>query len=277
MHCAPELCRGETAIIFFVHLSPRLSHWLQQTTQDVPVHVLVDGLALWQEFCMHDAPHTKETINITLIFDFAILAFFGPCNVGLFHWRLWRLVSGSYSKIYDLSPVITLSSKFDLVSSCSRMTWHTYTRLLFLLLFEQLRNHFRTDLLPHPQIFRNDCPHPLAVHAKLICNHSNSQAATSMHLLMDKLDIFLGPACGRPTAPGVIVRIPPSLLKPLVALEGPSSRDCVIPIHIVQQSGCFCWSFSKPNKKFQVGSLFGGQSVTAKIAGLNFSQRPMSD
>ena len=152
---------------------------------------------------------SKRAINITLILNLAILVFFGLGDVGLFRWRIWRLVSGSYTKIHGSSPVITLSSKFGSVSSCSRMSWHTCTAALSFL-FQQLWNHFCTDL-SHPQIFPNDSPHPREVHVELICNHSNSQAAISMQLLADKLDIFLGPACVRPPAPGVIFYILPSL------------------------------------------------------------------
>ena len=82
------------------------------------------------------------------------------------------------------------------------------------------------------QIFRNDCPHPLAVHVQLICHHFNSQTAISMYLRADKHDIFLGPACDRSPAPAVSLHIPYTLLRPPVPLEAPSSRYCVISIHI---------------------------------------------
>jgi len=74
---------------------------------------------------------SKKTITITLVLDLAILTFFGLGNVGLFHLRLWRLVFGSYSKIHDSSPVISLSSNIASVSSCSRISWHTCTRRSF--------------------------------------------------------------------------------------------------------------------------------------------------
>ena len=122
---------------------------------------------------------------------------------------------------------------------------------LFLLLFQQLRNHFCTDL-PHPQIFRNDCPHPLAVHFQLIYNHSNNQAAISMHFLADKLDVYLGCTCGRALVPRVIFRILPSLLKPPMPLNSPSSQHCVIPIHILHKSECFCWNFPSRTGNFKL-------------------------
>ena len=120
----------------------------------------------------------------------------------------------------DSSAVITLSNRFGFKLFQDVMT-HLHTPLL-LLLFQQLQNHFCTDL-PHPQIFCNDSPHLLAVHVQLICNHSNSQVVISMHLLTDKLDIFLSPACARPPAPGVIFHILLSLFKPPVPLASPSS------------------------------------------------------
>ena len=74
---------------------------------------------------------SKKAINITLILDLDIPAFFGLGDVGLFHGRLWRFVSGSYSNIHDSSTVITLPSKFGSVSSSSRMSCHTCTRRSF--------------------------------------------------------------------------------------------------------------------------------------------------
>ena len=45
--------------------------------------------------------------------------------------RLWRLVSGSYSKIQDSSPMMALCSKSGSVWRCLRTSWHTSTRHSF--------------------------------------------------------------------------------------------------------------------------------------------------
>ena len=50
-----------------------------------------------------------------LIFDLLILAFFGPGELLVCHSEICRLVSGSYSKIHDSSPVMSCLKKKNLV------------------------------------------------------------------------------------------------------------------------------------------------------------------
>jgi len=74
----------------------------------------------------------------------------------------------------------------------------------------QRKNQHELDFgLGHPRFLQ---PGRRWTLPQLICNHSNSQVVISIHLLANKLDIFLGPACGKPPAPGVIFHILPSLL-----------------------------------------------------------------
>ena len=68
---------------------------------------------------------SKNVINMTLTFNFDGLAFFGLGDVRDFHWQLWCLFSGSYSKIHVSSPVMTLRSKSGSVWRHSMMSWHT--------------------------------------------------------------------------------------------------------------------------------------------------------
>ena len=84
--------------------------------------VLINSLALWQEFCVDNSMDIKKAISITLVLDLNTLAFLGLGDDALFHARLGRLVSGSYSKIHDSSPVTSLFSKLDSVSSCSKIS-----------------------------------------------------------------------------------------------------------------------------------------------------------
>jgi len=46
---------------FFSYICRLFLHWPHQTSLDIPVNVLVDGLALWQEFCVQNVPHIKES------------------------------------------------------------------------------------------------------------------------------------------------------------------------------------------------------------------------
>jgi len=81
-------------------------------------------------------------ISITLVLDLNILAFLGVGDNALLHSRLCRLVNGSYSKIYDSSPVTTLFIKLGSVSSCSKMSRHTCTRRSFCPSFSNLGTIF---------------------------------------------------------------------------------------------------------------------------------------
>jgi len=66
----------------------------------------------------------KKAISITLVLDLNILAFLGLDDNALFHSRLCRLVSGSYSKIHDSLPVTILFEQqvgfsFELIQNVS--------------------------------------------------------------------------------------------------------------------------------------------------------------
>ena len=126
-------------------------HWAHQTSQDVFVDVLINSLALWQEFCVGSSMNIRKS-------DQHHLGFLG--DNALIHSRLCRLVSGLYSKIHDSSPVTTRFSKLGLVSSCSKMSWHTCTRRSFCPSFSNLGIIFTL-------IFSNDPPYPLTIHSQL--------------------------------------------------------------------------------------------------------------
>ena len=68
---------------------------------------------------------------MTLIFDFNFLAFFGHGKCELFHCRLCRMVSGSYSNTHFLSPVMTFHSKFGSIFRRLRMLVQTTMRHAF--------------------------------------------------------------------------------------------------------------------------------------------------
>ena len=94
---------------------------------------------------------SKEAINITLIWDLVILAFFGLSDVGVFYWKLWHLVSRSYSKIQTRR--LWLLSPTGSVSSCSRMSWHTCTRRSYCSSFSNFRTIFaQIFLIPRSSV-----------------------------------------------------------------------------------------------------------------------------
>ena len=126
---------------------------------------------------------------------------------------------------------------------------------LFLPFTQQPWYHFFTDL-PHPQIFCNDPPYPLTIHTQLICYHSNSKTSIAPHLLRHTLNIFICSACGWPPTPVIIFHLLSSLFELPVPLKKTNSWHRVITTDFLKQLYCFCWSFSKKDKKFQVVSLF---------------------
>ena len=128
----------EAAMIFFVHLSPLLLHWPHQTLQDVPVNLLVDGLALWQEFCVHNAPHIKESHQHHLGFGLGHPRFLLPRQCRTL--QLKTLALGHWIVLKD--AWLVASSKFGSVSSYSRMSWHTCTRCSFCSAFRNLGTIF---------------------------------------------------------------------------------------------------------------------------------------
>ena len=122
-------------------LSSLLMHWAKQKPQDLFVDLLIDRLALWQEPTVDNASDIKEHDQHDFDFGFC-LAFFGLSDVWDFHWHLWCLVSGSYSKIHVSSPVMTLRSKCGSVWRRSVMSWHTCMRCSFWSSFSSLGTIF---------------------------------------------------------------------------------------------------------------------------------------
>jgi len=70
-------------------------------------------------------------MSIDLILDLLVLAFLGRGEFAVCHSRLWRFVSGSYSKIHDSSPAITRLKNSGSLSRRSRRSRHTSLRLAF--------------------------------------------------------------------------------------------------------------------------------------------------
>ena len=158
-----------------------------------------------------------------MVLDLNALAFLGLGDNVLFHSRLCRLVSGSYSKIHDSLTVTTLFRQvgfsFELLQS---VLTHLHTPLL-LSFIQQSWHHFCTDR-PHPQIFRNDAPYHLTIHTQLICYHSHSKTAIAPHLLSHTLNIFICSACGWPPIPVIIFHLLSSTFEPPVRLKKTSSK-----------------------------------------------------
>ena len=137
----------------FSQFSSFLPLWAHQTLQDVLVEVLINGLAWCQEFCVGNSMDIKKSGQHYLGFGLELVAFLGLGSNALFHSRLCRLVSGSYSKIHDSLPVKTPFSKLGSVSSCSKMSWHTCTRRSFCPSFNNLGTIFaQIFLIPRSSI-----------------------------------------------------------------------------------------------------------------------------
>ena len=128
--------------------------------------------------------------------DLNTLAFLGLGDNALFHSKLCRLVSGSYSKIHESWPVTTLHQVGFSFKLLQNALTHLHT-LLLLSFIQQPWYHFCTEL-PHPWIFCNGPPYPLTIHTQLICYHCSSRTTIASHLLSRTLNIFMCSACGWP-------------------------------------------------------------------------------
>ena len=106
-------CRVTWGIVVVQHPSAcnawsHTCHPFPESFKDFPIKSLIDSLSLWHKFLVDDPLAVKKKqMSIDLILDLLILAFLGRGEFPVCHSRLWRFVSGSYSKIRDSSPVIT--------------------------------------------------------------------------------------------------------------------------------------------------------------------------
>ena len=109
----------------------RTSATLFVTLKDFPIKSLIDSLSWWHKFLVHDYLTFKKTNEHDLIFDSLILAFLGRREFAVRHSKIWRFVSGSYSKIHDSSTVTTRLKNSGSLSRRSRRSRHTSLRLAF--------------------------------------------------------------------------------------------------------------------------------------------------
>ena len=96
-------CRVTCGVVMVQHPSACNSwshtcHPFPESYKDFPVKCLIDSLSWWHKFLVDDPLTVKKQMSINLILDLLILAFVGRGEFAVCHSRLWRFVSGSYSK-----------------------------------------------------------------------------------------------------------------------------------------------------------------------------------
>jgi len=131
-------CRETWGVVVVQHPSTcnawsHTYHRFPKSFKDFPMNSLIDSLSWWHKFLVED-PLTfkkKKQMSIDLILNLLIFAFLGRGEFAVCHSRLWRFVSGSYSKIYDSSPVITRLKNSGSLSRRSRRSRHTSLRMVF--------------------------------------------------------------------------------------------------------------------------------------------------
>ena len=111
--------------------SSHTCHPFPESFKDFPIKVWLtiftgDTNSLWKMPWL-----SKQQITIDLILDLLIVAFLGRGEFAVCHSRLWRFVSGSYSKIHNSSPVITRLKNTGSLSRRYRRSRHTSLRLTF--------------------------------------------------------------------------------------------------------------------------------------------------
>src|SRR5215469_9290218 len=110
-----------------------MCHPFPESFKDFPIKTLIDSLSWWYKFLVDDPLTVKKTNERGFDFGFAHSRFLGTGRgeFAVCHSRLWRIVSGSYSKIHDSSPVITRLKNSGSLSRRSRRSRHTSLRLAF--------------------------------------------------------------------------------------------------------------------------------------------------
>jgi len=130
MPCDMGCCRGEASKCeqcLVAHVLP--FSWVFQGLSD---KIAIENLSWWHKFLADDSLTVKkEKTGIDLILDFLILALLGQGEFSVCHSRLWRFVSGSYSKIHDSSPVIRRLKNSGTLSRRSRRSRNTSLQLTF--------------------------------------------------------------------------------------------------------------------------------------------------
>ena len=107
-HCKQARCHGEAAVVL-PQLSP-FSRTERSNRRRISCRRAGSSSGPVARTCSgRYAPYIEECDQHDFDFDldFDCLAFFGLGDGGFFHWRLWCLVSGSYSKIYLLTSFTT--------------------------------------------------------------------------------------------------------------------------------------------------------------------------
>ena len=106
-------------------------HPSPESFKDFPIRSLIDSLSWWLKFLVDDPLTVEKTNEHRFDFGFVLLAFLGRGEFAVCHSRLWRFVTGSYSKIHDSSPVITRLKNSGSLSRRSRRSRRASLRLAF--------------------------------------------------------------------------------------------------------------------------------------------------
>ena len=173
----------------FPQFSSFLPHWAHQTSQDVFVDVLINSLALWQEFCLNNSMDIKNSYQHHLGFELEHPRLFGSwwqCSLSF-----KNLPFGEWIVLED-PCLIPNNNSFQQVGfsfELPKNVWPPCTS--FCPSFSNLGTISAQIFLIPSQIFRNDPPYPFTIHNQLMCYHSNSKTAIAPHLLSHTLNIFI--------------------------------------------------------------------------------------
>jgi len=146
-------CRMTWGVVVVQHPSTcnawsHTCHPFPEPFKDMPIKILIESLS-WRHKLLVDDPLTVIKISINLILHLLILAFLGKGEFEVCQSRLWRFVSGSYSKTHA-SPMITRLKNSGFNTRRSRRSRHI--PLIGLLLSrEVLWNHLGAQF-SHVQI-----------------------------------------------------------------------------------------------------------------------------
>ena len=124
-------------------------HPFPEPFKDLPIKIFYWQFVLVPQIPCGRSPGCKK-MSINLISDLLILDFLGQGEFEVCQSRLWRFVSGSYSKIHDSSPMIKRLKNSGSLSNRTRRSRHI--PLICLLLSCEVLWNYLVALFSHIQI-----------------------------------------------------------------------------------------------------------------------------
>ena len=118
-----------------------------ESFKDLTIVLLINCLSLRHKILMNNTLTVEKQNSMDFIFNLLIPAFLGHGELLVCHSELWRLVSGSYLKIHNLSPVMMFEKTFVIFNAFKKVQAHIPS-IFLLFVGEVFWNQLRKNFLP---------------------------------------------------------------------------------------------------------------------------------